>query len=166
MRAHAPDLRLTIVGTSDRHTARYFGALQALARSLGDWIQFRQNLSRDELRALMASHRYGLHGMREEHFGMAPAEMARAGLVVWVSNGGGQTEIVGDEPALRFDSEDEAVRKISAVLINPAEQERLRRRRAELFSTDRFVREVRDVVAHFSEPVAPNARPGRALGAT
>ncbi len=152
VRVHAPDLRLTIVGTSDRHTARYFGTLQSLARSLGEWIQFRRNISRDELRALMASHRYGLHGMREEHFGMAPAEMARAGVVVWVSNGGGQTEIVGDEPALRFDSEDEAVRKIGAVLTDPAEQERLRCRlaeRAELFSTDRFVREVRDVVAHF-----------------
>lgn len=152
VRLHAPDLRLTIVGTSDRHTARYFTNLQSLARSLGNWIQFRQNLSRDELRDLMASHRYGLHGMREEHFGMAPAEMARAGVVVWVSNGGGQTEIVGDEPALRFDSEDDAVRKVNAVLANPAEQERLRRRlaeRAELFSTDRFVREVRDVVAHF-----------------
>ena len=154
VRGHAPDLRLTIVGTSDRHTARYFRTLQSLARSFGDWIQFRQDISRDELRALMASHRYGLHGMREEHFGMAAAEMARAGVVVWVSNGGGQTEIVGDEPALRFDSEDEAVRKIVAVLTDPAEQERLRSRlaeRAELFSTDRFVREVRDVVAHFSE---------------
>ena len=39
-----------------------------------------------------------LHGMREEHFGMAPAEMARAGVIVWVPNGGGQMEIVGDEP--------------------------------------------------------------------
>lgn len=155
VRLHAPDLRLTIVGTSDRHTARYFTSLQSLARSLGDWIQFRQNISRDELRDLMASHRYGLHGMREEHFGMAPAEMARAGMVVWVSNGGGQAEIVGDEPALLFGSEDDAVRKINAVLANPAEQERLRRRlaeRAELFSTDRFVREVRDVVALFGAP--------------
>ncbi|MDP2319367.1 MAG: glycosyltransferase [Acidobacteriota bacterium] len=150
VRVHAPDLRLTIVGTSDRHTARYFRTLQSLARSLGDWIRFRQDISRDELRNLMASHRYGLHGMREEHFGMAPAEMARAGVVVWVSNGGGQTEIVGDEPALTFEDEDEAVRKISAVLIDPAEQERLRRRlveRAALFSTGRFVREVRDLVA-------------------
>ena len=45
----------------------------------------------------MATHRYGIHGMREEHFGMAPAEMARAGAIVWVPRGGGQTEIVGGE---------------------------------------------------------------------
>ena len=52
----------------------------------------------------MASHRYGIHGMREEHFGMAPAELARAGAIVWVPRGGGQMEIVGHEPALMFDS--------------------------------------------------------------
>ena len=49
---------------------------------------------------LMATHRYGIHGMREEHFGMAPAELARAGCIVWVPRGGGQMEIVGHEPAL------------------------------------------------------------------
>ena len=48
--------------------------MTSLAQSLGSWIQFRDNLTRDEVRALMASHRYGIHGMREEHFGMAPAE--------------------------------------------------------------------------------------------
>jgi glycosyltransferase involved in cell wall biosynthesis len=83
---------------------------------------------------------------------MAPAELVRAGAIVWVPNGGGQTEIVGHEPGLVFDSDAEAVRKISAVLIDPTEQGRLRQRlaeRAEAFSTDRFVREVRDIVADF-----------------
>ena len=57
--------------------------------------QFCDDASRDEVRALMATHRYGIHGMREEHFGMAPAELARAGCIVWVPRGGGQMEIVG-----------------------------------------------------------------------
>jgi glycosyltransferase involved in cell wall biosynthesis len=152
VRAHAPDLRLTIVGTWDRHTARYLNQLQALARSLGDWVTFRQNVSRDQLRGLMASHRYGIHGMREEHFGMAPAELARAGVIVWVPKGGGQREIVGDEPSLMYESEDEAAGKIAAVLADPAAQDRLRgllAARAEMFSTDRFVREVREIVAAF-----------------
>ena len=154
VRANAPDLRLTIVGTSDRHSARYFASLQSLARSLGDWIQFRDDVSRDEMRELMGSHRYGIHGMREEHFGMAPAEMARAGVIVWVPHGGGQMEIVGNEPALLYDSQDEAATKISTVLADPATQERLRgalAARAEMFSTDRFVREVREIVAAFEE---------------
>ena len=152
VRIHFPNLRLTIVGTSDRHTARYFRGLQSIARSLGEWIEFRQDVSRDELRGLMGSHRYGLHGMREEHFGMAPAELVRAGAIVWVPDGGGQTEIVGGEPSLVFSSDDDAVRKISAVLADADAQARLRQRlaeRARLFSTDRFMSEVRDIVATF-----------------
>ena len=72
---------------SDADDRRHLGSAYAavLCRAadswrppLGPWIDFRHDLSRDDLRALMASHRYGIHGMREEHFGMAPAEMMRA----------------------------------------------------------------------------------------
>lgn len=153
VRQHHPDLKLTIVGTWDRHARRYFEGLTALASSLGGWTEFRQNLTRDEVRHLMATHRYGIHGMREEHFGMAPAELVRAGQIVWVPRGGGQMEIVGEEPALMFATDDEAVEKILRVMASPMEQDRLRgllERRGELFSTDRFVSEIRDIVASFS----------------
>lgn len=153
VRERDPGVRLTIVGTSDRHTVRYCSALQSLARSLGGWITFRENVSRDEMRTLMGSHRYALHGMREEHFGMAPAELARAGVIVWLPNGGGQMEIVGNEPALLYDSEEDAAAKINAVLSEPAAQARLSRAlaaRAEMFSTDRFVREVDEIVSAFT----------------
>ena len=43
---------------------------------------------------------------------MAPAELARAGVIVWVPRGGGQMEIVGHEPALMYESDDDAVQKI------------------------------------------------------
>ena len=153
VRAHHPDITLTIIGTWDRHTRAYFGELAALATSLGSWITIRQDLSRDAVRGLMAAHRYGIHGMREEHFGMAPAELMRAGQIVWVPRGGGQMEIVGEEPALMYDTDDDAVEKISTVLASPAEQSRLREllaARSPMFSTDRFVREVREIVGTFS----------------
>lgn len=152
VRAEVPGVRLTIVGTWDRHATRYLAGLQSLARSLGNWIEFRRDVSRDELRRLMGSHRYGLHGMREEHFGMAPAELARAGAIVWVPRGGGQMEVVGREPALMYDSEEEAAASITSVLSDPKEQDRLRQAlaaRTELFSTDRFMREIREVVSDF-----------------
>jgi glycosyltransferase involved in cell wall biosynthesis len=154
VRLHAADLTLTIVGTSDRHSRRYMRSLTSLAESLGSWIQFRDNTTRDELRALMASHRYGIHGMREEHFGMAPAEMARAGMIIWVPRGGGQTEIVGREPQLMYDSDDEALRKILKTLVNPIEQRRLRSVLAgtsEKFSTAHFIEQVRAIVSEFQE---------------
>ena len=152
VRETVPDITLTIIGTWDRHTQRYFDSLTRLATSLGPWIQFRDNLPRDEVRALMASHRYGIHGMREEHFGMAPAELARAGAIVWVPRGGGQMEIVGNEPRLMFDSDADAVEKIVGTLTNAGEQQRLRDLLsviAEQFSTTRFMQRVREIVSDF-----------------
>jgi glycosyltransferase involved in cell wall biosynthesis len=152
VREHMPDITLTIVGTSDRHTERYFHTLQSLANSMGAWVRFRDNLSRDEVRRLMATHRYGLHGMREEHFGMAPAEMARAGAIVWVPLGGGQVEIVGGEPGLIYDTDDDAVRKIAETLEDAPLQQRLREHLAtvaEQFSATRFTEQVRDIVNGF-----------------
>ena len=152
VRRQAPDVELTIVGTCDARMWPYHRRLTRLAASLGPWISFRENMSREGLRALMASLRYGIHGMREEHFGMAPAELVRAGVLVWLSRGGGQIEIVGDEDALLYDSEEEAAEKIAAVLSNPAEERRLRehlRARGERFAPGRFVGEVRDIVSSF-----------------
>ena len=152
VREHAPDITLTIIGTRDRHARRYFGSLTSLAAALGSWIDFRDNLTRDEVRALMASSRYGIHGMREEHFGMAAAEMARAGAIVWVPRGGGQMEVVGREPALMYESDDDAVQKISATLSSASEQQRLRKGLAvvsEQFSTARFMQQVRSIVDGF-----------------
>ena len=154
VREHAPEITLTIVGTWDRHSRRYFQTLTALAAQLGSWIEFRHNLTRDEVRQLMASHRYGIHGMREEHFGMAPAELARAGVIVWVPRGGGQMEIVGRELALMYDSDDDAVDKITRTLSDDAEQQRLRTllaQSAERFSTDHFIRQVRELVDSFED---------------
>ena len=90
--------------------------LRRLAASLGSWIEFRHDLSRDEVKTLMATYRYGIHGMREEHFGMAPAEMVRAGMIVWVPRGGGQVEIVGADPALAYDTDEHAADSISRVV--------------------------------------------------
>ncbi len=152
VREQVPDLTLTIIGTWDRHSRRYLRSLTTLAESLGSWIRFRDNLTRDDVRALMASHRYGLHGMREEHFGMAPAELARAGAIVWVPRGGGQMEIVGREPALMYESEDDAVTKITSTLASASEQLRLREKLAvssEQFSTTRFTQQVRTLVSEF-----------------
>jgi glycosyltransferase involved in cell wall biosynthesis len=154
VRKHVPDLTFVIVGTSERHAPRYKRELQRRAAGLGSWIQFRENLPREEVRSLSASYRYGIHSMREEHFGMAPAELARAGAIVWVPRGGGQVEIVGDEPALLYDGEDEAAEKILAVVSSAREQTRLREHlamRSKLFGTDRFMEEVRSIVATFRE---------------
>jgi glycosyltransferase involved in cell wall biosynthesis len=154
VRVSIPGITLTIVGTWVRYVQRYYDELRRLAAATGSWVEFRHDLTRAEVETLMASSRFGIHGMRAEHFGMAPAEMMRAGMIVWVPNGGGQVEIVDAEPQLVFDSDQEAVEKILDILNNPQQQQRLRdalRHRSEEFSEARFVREVREVVAAFRE---------------
>ena len=154
VRVRHPDVTLTIVGTWDRHARSYLERLQTKAGGAGSWIAFNNNLSREALRRLMATHKYGIHAMREEHFGMAPAEMARAGCIVWVPRGGGQMEIVAGEPALTFDSDDDAVAKILRTLDDAAEQARLRDHlmaSSGRFSTERFVREVQTLVEEFED---------------
>ncbi|MGQ0734284.1 MAG: glycosyltransferase family 4 protein [Acidobacteriota bacterium] len=152
VRRHTPHITLTIVGTTDRHSRAYYRRLRAVAASLGSWITFRTQVTRTELSALMATHRYGIHGMREEHFGLAPAEMVRAGMIVWVPNGGGQVEIVGEDTALAYESDDEVTEHIRSVMADVTEQQRWLEHlavRAQRFSTESFVSAVRAVVCSF-----------------
>jgi glycosyltransferase involved in cell wall biosynthesis len=154
VRVAHPNLTLTIIGTADRHVAGYYSGLRAEAALLGSWIEFREDLARNEVATLMASHRYGIHGMREEHFGMAPAEMVRAGMIVWVPNGGGQVEVVNDERALVYESDNEAVNQICRILANSVEQARLREMletHAGQFSAMRFMSRVRELVDDFKD---------------
>jgi len=147
VRAQIPAVRLHVVGTTDQR--RYYRRIVRRIRAAGNWIQLHEDLSRSELDALIGRVRYGIHGMREEHFGMAPAEMVRAGCIVWVPAGGGQVEIVGDA-RLTYGSIEEGVAKITRTLGDADEQARLRAHlatRASLFSTERFMQQVRAAVA-------------------
>jgi len=106
-----------------------------------------------EKERFLAGHKYGISGRRNEAFGIAVAEMVKAGSLVWVPDGGGQKEIVA-HPELIYVGRDEAVAKIRSVLTEPEKQTRLRdhlRARAGLFSAERFVREMRVIVREFLE---------------
>src|SRR5262245_40768427 len=157
VRAAFPTVRLHVVGTADH--ARYYRRIVRRIHGAGGWIQLHENLPRAELSALLGRVRYGIHGMRKEHFGMAPAEMVRAGCIVWVPDGGGQVEIVGD-PRLTYDSNEAAVAKITATMRDDAEQARLRAHlasRAPLFTAERFMQQVRAAVAEAAQRAAAAA---------
>jgi hypothetical protein len=87
--------------------------------------------------------------MRNEHFGMAVAEMVKGGMIPFVSDSGGQVEIVEDY-RLRFATIADAVAKIVAVLGDRVAQQGLRAhliRQGAKFSPQRFGAELRDSVA-------------------
>jgi glycosyltransferase involved in cell wall biosynthesis len=147
-RASMPDLRLRIIGSSvDREYRR---RLVAMVRQFPEWITIEEDLTQPHLLDVMRQSRYAIHAMENEHFGMAAAEMARAGCIVFVHDSGGQVEAVGGAPEVLWRTADEAVSRIRAVALSSrAEQGALSARlstHAARFSSERFVREFRDIV--------------------
>jgi glycosyltransferase involved in cell wall biosynthesis len=151
LRARGHAVHLHIVGThGPAHTESYYRLISGLVEQHSDWVSLHENISRVALHEIVAAHRYGIHGKPDEHFGLAPAEMVRGGCIVFVPNDGGQVEIVGHDERLVYGSIDDAVEKISSVLENDRLQRELQVKlnaRAELFSAERFMKEIREIFA-------------------
>lgn len=80
--------------------------------------------------------------------------MAKAGCIPFVPNDGGQVEIVGGDERLVYRTEEEALEKIIRVITNPKEQTSIRSyldSRKELFSTEKFKNQIREIVSRFQE---------------
>lgn len=151
VRQRAPDLSLHIVGSSDNAPGAraYRRELASMVRANADWVQLHENLSRQELIEMLACNRYGIHANTEEHFGIAVAEMLMAGCIPFVYHKGGPVEIVG-QPRLMYSSKNDAAEKILSMMSDCNQQETtlaLLAARAELFTTERFMRDIRALVA-------------------
>ena len=102
----APRLRLHIVGTRGQKPEEVMRLrrLRPFLEANSSWVHLHEDLPRDELANLAARQRYGIHAQVDEHFGIAPAEMVRAGCITFVHDSGGQVEIMGNDPATDLDS--------------------------------------------------------------
>jgi glycosyltransferase involved in cell wall biosynthesis len=146
VRAKFPQVRMHVVATSYNEPLGYPAFLRALVQTNASWVTLHEDLSREKLAALVARQRYGMHACKDEHFGMAVAEMLRAGCIPFVHNSGGPLEIVGHDSRLIYNSAEEAAEKIMCVLGNPALQDDLRQRlalRKALYSVETFVQAIR-----------------------
>lgn len=160
VRESHPGLTLRFIGSPvDPHYTRQ---MRAAAAAHGDWITFHHDLSRSAVVAMLGRARYGIHAMEREHFGMAPAEMTRAGILVFCHRSGGLVEVVDGEERLLWNDDVEAVERMRELLSGPEEARaalsaRLRTY-ASRFSEERFCREVRDVVREAARtiPSAPS----------
>jgi len=115
-----------------------------------EYIHLEGKVSTERLAELRATHRYGLHGMENEHFGIVVAEMAAAGMIVFTHASGGQQEILGDVDECLYSGWDNAVETIESVLNDRSQQARIRKRltgTAQRFSEARFQRDVREAVS-------------------
>lgn len=145
LRARGRQVELHICTHLDEvlHEPEELERVRALAREAGDWVHLHYNLPRADLMALLGANRYGLHAKIDEHFGMAPAEMARAGCLPFVHESGGQVEIVDSDPRLTFRTEDDAVEKMVALLRDDGAQQAMLARvgqRARMFAPEEFAR--------------------------
>ncbi|HOW84476.1 MAG TPA: glycosyltransferase family 4 protein [Candidatus Aminicenantes bacterium] len=144
-------VHLHIIGR--RVGTAYAREIEDLARRNADWVQLEGEMYGREKDAFLARHKYGISGRRAEPFGIAAAEMVRAGQIVWVPDRGGQTEIVAD-PRLIYAGPDDAARRVLAVLDDPGLEAELRarlERRAGDFAPESFVGGVRRIVRDFLE---------------
>jgi glycosyltransferase involved in cell wall biosynthesis len=149
LRQRGHEVTLSLLG--HREDRRCEARLRALAATR-PWLRILTDLSRAELLAEVAAHRYGLHTTVDEHFGIAPAEILEAGCLPFVHNSGGPPEIVGAHPALVFDTAAEAVERLAAVLRDPELRRELRGHaagRRDLFSAATFCSRLRAIVHTF-----------------
>lgn len=152
VRARGHELGLTLIGQignpADVLEKRRLENLAATR----PWFRILTNLTREQLTVEMANHRYGIHTMEEEHFGIAVAELQRAGCITFVHNSGGPVEIVGNDPRLTFDRIGDGAEKIAHGIEDTGTQDQLRAlvgTRRDCFSTERFCAAIREIVAAF-----------------
>jgi glycosyltransferase involved in cell wall biosynthesis len=163
VRARGHDVRLHVVGhVGDRTYAR---RVYRVAEQHASWITFHRDLPRAQMVRLIARNRYGIHGMVGEHFGIAPAELQRAGCITFVPDDGGPVEIVRHDERVIYHSVEDAVEKIDRVLRDPGHEAAVLSdvaTRKDLFSETRFMVEFLEVVEAFvSQPHAGAEGPTR-----
>ncbi|MBX7185732.1 MAG: glycosyltransferase family 4 protein [Vicinamibacteria bacterium] len=148
VRARGHEVALTIAG--GRGPFAYMREIHARVESRAPWARLLVDLDRGAWNRLIASSRYGIHGMSEEHFGMAPAEMVAAGCLVFMPGGGGQGEILDGDPRLLYSSEQDAVEKIDRMLRSKELQTEAREalaRKGELLGVEAFCSRLRAIVS-------------------
>lgn len=150
VRARGYNNRLRIIGGFGANI--YSHAIKLLVRDL-PWVVLEGAISDRRKLEILGASRYGIHGAEGEAFGIAVAEMVRAGCITFACVTGGPAEIL-DHPALLYHDEDDAAEKIIAVLNNDSLREDLSlhlRRQGAKFSAENFMAGLHNAVERFIE---------------
>ncbi len=151
VRERGHDIGLSLIGYR-QSPPDWLNELIELQREHASWFKLHVDVPRTELVQIVAASKFGIHCMREEHFGIAVAELVRAGCIPFVHDSGGPPEIVAGEAALRFRSTADAVDRMDAVLRQESLQLRLREALSEhgrQFGVEGFMSSIREIVAQF-----------------
>ncbi len=149
VRGRGHDVELHIIG--DAGDTAYGWQFEQRCGCEGGWIVLHGRQCGETKDRLIAESAFGIHARAKEPFGIAVAEMVKAGCITFAPAEGGPAEILGHDALLYTDSK-EAVEKICAVLSCPTLLVALRehlKRQAEKFSVETFMRGIRHVVEDF-----------------
>jgi len=163
VRAQGYDLELQLIGLlwDDPAGRAYYHKVKCLAQKHATWVSLAENVDRQQVAEMISHSRYGIHASELEPFGIAVAEMIRAGCIAFTGRIGGQAEIIGRDERLMFGTVDEGVRKIVAVLRSPEQQSALRDElavRGTRFSSEQFVGAIRKLVRQFHQDHSERSR--------
>jgi glycosyltransferase involved in cell wall biosynthesis len=125
VRADGHDIHLHLVGPKNQDTPEYYDRVRSLCQD-NEFVSLEGPLYNEELDEMLLNHKYGISASTES-FGMSIAEMVGAGMIPFVSNDGGQREIVNDTNEILFGEQSEAVEKITAVLSGSVDREEITR---------------------------------------
>jgi glycosyltransferase involved in cell wall biosynthesis len=126
----------------------YGQRIARLCRERSEWIVVEGQVAGEKKAQILGRCKFGIQAREAEPFGIAVAEMLKAGAIVFAPNAGGQAEVL-NHPLLLYDSQIDATERISAVLANADQQALLRehlRAQAQLFSATAFQGASRDVI--------------------
>lgn len=146
--ARGHDIHYHLVGPSD-HSAYAKRVKQRVAEL--PYVHLEGAVSKQRLGTLLSTHRYGLHGMHNEHFGIVLAEMVAAGMLPASHASGGPQEILAPTPSLLYRDWEDAVDVLDTVLLSAERQDTLRGRlagSANRFDADQFKGTIRTVTAN------------------
>jgi glycosyltransferase involved in cell wall biosynthesis len=149
VRSHGYAVRIRIIGPLDN--SHYARTIASLAQRYSEWVLLEGLQAGEEKRRIFEACRYGIHGREGEAFGIAVAEMVKAGCITFAPAEGGPAEIL-DHEALLYRNDDDAVEKITAVLDSQMLRDKLNRhlrRQAEQFSPESFMAGLRSAVNRF-----------------
>lgn len=149
LREMGHEVHLRIVGDG---VGPYADSVKAEAKKY-PFVTLEGRLNREKISELISKSRYGIHMRDYEGFGIAIAELAYAGCLIFApGKGGGQVEVLNHNPHLLYEGLDDAVNKIDRILKDTKLREEVRKemvQHAKKFSAENFVRRIQEAVRNF-----------------
>ncbi|MDR3573737.1 MAG: glycosyltransferase [Anaerolineaceae bacterium] len=139
VRQRGHDVRIRLCGHIGNDL--YGRRIAKLSHQHKGWITTEGLVTGENKAQILARCRLGIQTCGAEAFGISVAEMAKAGAIVFASNDGGQTEILGSADLL-FTGIDDAVNKICVVLESTEKQAALcahLAQRTKMFGAEKFI---------------------------